>query len=126
MLSLPESSKLAPVRLLRASEPPASTLDGEGGVGRQDSPPPPPLQEENRLLGSLVHPHAAWEGPVVHNVREKGGREAKVDGVLKAIMNLNLVFFVFSKIDLKYQELFCCCCCSKYTHTHKITLNLPF
>lgn len=31
--------ELAPVCLLRASEPPASTLDGEGSVGPQDHPP---------------------------------------------------------------------------------------
>lgn len=44
-----------------------------------------------------------------------------MDGVLKAIMSLNLVFFVFSKIDLKYQELFFYC--FKYTHTYN---NIKF
>ena len=125
-LPLPESSKLAPVSLLRASEPPASTLDGEGGVGHQDSPPPPPLQEENRPLGSLVHPHPAWEGPVVRNVREKGRRGAKVDGVLKAIMSLNLVFFVFQKSILNIKNCFFVVVVVVNTHTHTVTLNLPF
>ena len=43
-----------------------------------------------------------------------------MDGVLKALMSLNLVFFVFSKIDLKYQELFFVVV---NTHTHN---NITF
>lgn len=82
------------------------------------TPSTPPLQEENRLLGSLVHPHPAWEGPVVHNVQEKGGRGAKVDGVLKAIMSVNLVFFVFQKSILSIKNCFVVVAVVVNTHTH--------